>query len=192
MNEKEALLLIEDMISSTKNDIKEGGFYYYFWGWLVFVAALSNIVILHYNLTEIHGLPWIILMPFGGLITFIGGRAKRNKAPKVKTYVSQSMDAGMVAFGISMFVICFSMPAGEQWRAFYPTIMIIYAIWLFVSGKLLQYKPLVYGGYLNWILALCGYIWPTTILHLWLIAAGVLGGFIIPGHLLTKRAKQSV
>ncbi len=192
MNEKEALLVIEEMITSTKNDIKEGGFYYYFWGWLVFVAALSNIAILHFHWTEIHGLPWMILMPLGGIVTFIGGLMSKRKEPKVKTYVSKSMDAAMIAFGVSMFVVCFAMSAGEQWRAFYPTIMVIYAIWLFVSGKLLQYQPLVWGGYLNWILAVCGYIWPDTIIHLWLIAAGVLGGFIIPGHLLTNRAKQSV
>lgn len=192
MNEKEALLLIEDMISSTKNDIKESGFYYYFWGWLVFIAAVSNLLILQFNWLEVHALPWIILMPLGGLVTFIAGRTKAQNQPKVKTYVGQSMYATMVAFAVSLFVVCFAMTAGEQWKAFYPTIMVVYAIWLFISGKLLQYKPLVWGGYLNWLLAVCGYLWPSTIVHLYLISAGVLGGFIIPGHLLTKRVQQRV
>jgi hypothetical protein len=32
MNEKEALLVIEQMINSTKEEIKDNGFFYYMWG----------------------------------------------------------------------------------------------------------------------------------------------------------------
>ena len=190
MNEKEALLVIEQMINSTKEDIKDNGFYYYMWGWLVFIAAISNAIILHFNLLEVHSLPWIILMPLGGIITFIA--SKREKQPSVKTYVSESMGIVVKAFSISLFIICFAMPLGHQWKAFYPTIMIIYAIWLFVSGGMLKFKPLQYGGILNWLLALVGFVWASTQIHLLLIAMGVIGGFIIPGHLLKSKTNKSV
>lgn len=192
MNEKEALLLIEEMISSTKQELKDNGFYYYFWGWLVFTAAVSNAVILHYSLLEMHSLPWIVLMPLGGLVTFIMGKVERNKKVRAKTYVSESMQAMVIAFSVSLFIVCFAMPAGNQWKAFYPTIMILYAIWLFVSGKLLKFKPLIWGGILNWILALIGFILASTMIHLMLIAGGVLGGFIIPGYLLKSKAQKGV
>ena len=74
-----------------------------------------------------------------------------TKQPIVKTYVSESMGIVVKAFSISLFIICFAMPLGQQWKAFYPTIMIIYAIWLFVSGGLLKFKPLQFGGILNWL-----------------------------------------
>ncbi|MFN7312477.1 MAG: hypothetical protein ACK5UI_03250 [Bacteroidota bacterium] len=192
MNEKEALKVIEEMITVTRQEIKDNGFYYFFWGWLVFVAAITNVVILKYELLEFHSISWVVLMPLGGIVTAIKGRFDQKKESAVKTYVSQSMQACVIAFSISLFVVCFAMPIGAQWKAFYPTIMMVYAIWLFISGKLLQFKPLLFGGYLNWLLALIGFIFPNTLLHLSLIALGVLGGFIIPGHLLNRRSVSNV
>ena len=134
----------------------------------------------------------MIHMPLGSLVTFIIGKIESNKKVRAKTYVSESMQAMVIAFSVSLFIVCFAMPAGNQWKAFYPTIMILYAIWLFVSGKLLKFKPLIWGGLLNWILALIGFILASTMVHLTLIAVGVLGGFIIPGYLLKSKAQQGV
>ncbi|MES2725663.1 MAG: hypothetical protein V4643_01080 [Bacteroidota bacterium] len=192
MKEKEAILLIEEMISKTKEDIRDNGFLYYFWGWLVFIAALLNYTILHFDLFEFHGLPWMVLMPLGGIVTAIISRKNAKLRVKVKTYVSQSMSVSVTAYAISLFIVCFAMPAGEQWKAFYPTIMLIYAIWLYISGGLLKFKPLMWGAALNWSLALTGYLWASTEVHLLLMALGVLGGFIIPGYLLKMKANNSV
>ncbi len=209
MNEKDAILLIEEMISKTKEEIRDNGFYYYFWGWLVFIAALADLYILGFTTFEIHGLPWMILMPLGGIVTMIYGMREKKKDVQVKTYVSESMNEVVRAFSISLFVVCFAMPVGAQWKAFYPTIMMVYAIWLFVSGGLLKFKPLKWGGILNWACALIGFIYPEiakqlpesfiaqalgrgTEVHLLLIAIGVMGGFIIPGHLLNNRLAKHV
>jgi hypothetical protein len=73
-------------------------------------------VILHYNLLEVHSLPWIILMPLGGIITFVA--SKREKQPSVKTYLSESMGIVVKAFSISLFIICFAMPLGQHGKPF--------------------------------------------------------------------------
>lgn len=192
MNEKEALLLIEEMISKTKEEIKDNGFFYYFWGWLVLVAAVLNVLILHFDLMTFHSWPWMVFMPLGGIVTAIASRKKQNEAPKVKTYVSQSMKVAAQAFSISLFIICFAMPFGNQWKAFYPTIMVAYAIWLYISGGLLKFRPLMWGAALNWAMAVTGYAWPNLEAHLLLIAVGVLGGFIIPGYMLKSKSERSV
>lgn len=192
MNEKDAILLIEEMISRTKEDLRDNGFFYYLWGWLVLVAAILNVIILHFNLMEFHGWPWLVFMSLGGIITAVASYKKQKEAPKVKTYVSHGMKVGAQAFSISMFIICFAMPMGNQWKAFYPTIMIIYAIWLFISGGLLKFKPLMWGAAVNWAMAITAYLWPSHEAHLILIAIGVLGGFIIPGHLLKIKSEKSV
>lgn len=87
MNEKQALGLIEEMISKAKNDINDNGLYFLFWGWLVFIAAISNYYLLVYTSFEYHSLPWMILMPFGGIVSGIIGFREKKKAPKVRTYV---------------------------------------------------------------------------------------------------------
>jgi len=65
--------------------------------------------------------------------------------------------------------------------------------WIQIKVALmLKFKPLQYGGILNWLLALVGFVWASTQIHLLLIAIGVVGGFIIPGHLLKSKTNKSV
>jgi hypothetical protein len=192
MNEKQALGLIEEMISKAKSDINESGQYFLLWGWLVFIAAICNYYLLVYTSYEYHSLPWIILMPLGGIVTGIMGYREKKKSPKVKSYVDEALKYVGRAFAISMFLVCFFMPAGEQFKAMYPTIMILYAMWLFICGGMLKFKPLIWGGFLNWIMAAAGYIFASTDTHLILIAIAVLGGYIIPGYLLKRRFNKDV
>lgn len=192
MNEKDAILLIEEMISRTKEDLRDNGFFYYLWGWLVFISAILNLVMLHFELMEFHSWPWVVFMPLGGVVTIIASRKRQKEAPKVETYVSHGMKVGMHAFSISLFIICFAMPMGNQWKAFYPTIMVAYAVWLYISGGLLKFKPLMWGAALNWTMALTAYVWVNHEVHLILIAIGVLGGFIVPGYMLKVKSGKSV
>jgi hypothetical protein len=183
MNEREALLIIEEMISKAKSELKDNGFYFMFWGWLVFIATIINYYLLVFTNYEYHSIPWL-LMPLGGIFTVIVSIRDRKKEVRVKTYVDELMKHVVRAFVTSLIIVCFMMPLGNQWKAFYPTLMIVYASWLFISGGMLKFKPLQWGGVLNWVLAATGYFWASTEIHLMLIAIAVLGGYIIPGHML--------
>jgi hypothetical protein len=192
MNEQQALHLIEDMISKAKNELKDNGTYYLFWGWLVFSAAVINYSLLVFTDFEIHGLPWIILMPLGGIVSAFGWLKDGKQNQRVKTYVDDAIKQVIRAFVISILVVCITMPMGNQWRAFYPTLIVLYAIWLYISGGMLKFKPLIWGAVLNWILAAIGFIFPSTENHLILIALAVLGGYIIPGYMLKRKYKLDV
>jgi hypothetical protein len=191
MNEKEALLLIEEMINSTKQEVKDNGFYYILWGWLVFIAAITDYVLLVFMDNKQHAMVWAILMPLGGLVSVIKGR-KDAKKQRVKTYIDEAIKYLTIAFSISLFIICFIMPmTNDNWRAFYPTLMVIYAFAVFIFGGLLRYKPLIYGAFINWALAIAGYF-VTYDWQLLLLALAVLCSFVIPGHLLNRRFHQHV
>lgn len=192
MNEKQALLVIEEMINKAKSEIKDNGFYFMFWGWMVFIAAVVNYYLLMFTEYEYHSIPWMILMPLAGIVTWIVSIREKRKKVQVKTYVDDMMKYMVRAFAISLFIVCFTMPMGNQWKAFYPTIMIVYSIWLYASGGMLKFKPLMWGGVLNWALAAVGYVFPSTQIHLILIAVAVLGGYIIPGYLLKRRFDHDV
>lgn len=192
MDEKEALLLIEQMINNAKKELKDNGFYFLLWGWLVFIAAISNYYLLMFTDFEVHSLPWMILMPLGGIVTFVLSAREKKIAPKVKTYVDEILKQVITAFAVSLLTICLFMPIGGQFKAFYSTIMVIYSIWLYISGGMLKFKPLIWGAFLNWILAAVGFIYASTQIHLILIAIAVLGGFIIPGYLLKQKSGRNV
>ena len=54
-----------------------------------------------------------------------------------------------------------------------------------VSGRLLQFKPLVAGGIINWVLACVCVLVPYDY-QLLIAAAAILSSYIIPGHLISS------
>lgn len=191
MNEKDALLLIEEMIRSTKQEVKDNGFYYMLWGWLVFVSAITDYIMLVVLKHEQHALVWAILMPLGGLITIIAAKRETQKQ-RVKTYIDEAIKYLTIAFAISLFVVCFIMPmTNNNWRSFFPTIMVLYAFSVYIFGGLLRYPPLKYGAYINWCLAAVAYFMQYD-WQLLMLATAVICSFIIPGHLLNRRFNKNV
>jgi hypothetical protein len=190
MESNQALALIEDMIHSAKRDIKDNGFYYMFWGYLVFLSALTD-YILSIQQHEQHALIWAIAMPFGGVVSIIKGFRDKKKQ-QVVTYVDEMFNHLMVAFSISLVIVCFIMPMTQQnWRSFFPTLMVVYAFTLYVSGGMIRFKPLQYGALAVWLLGSVGFFVGYQY-QLLILAAGVLLGFVIPGHMLNYKFKQHV
>ncbi len=48
-DERKSLEVIASMIRKTTDDIREDGFVYLFWGWLVLVCALTHYVLMQYT-----------------------------------------------------------------------------------------------------------------------------------------------
>jgi hypothetical protein len=190
MESTEALNLIESMIKHAKKEIKDNGFYYMFWGYLVFFSALTDYSLLMLDNTN-HALVWAITMPFGGLISAVKG-IREAKQQKVITYIDEMFKYLMIAFTISLVIVCFIMPMTQQnWRSFFPTLMVIYAFALFVSGGMLRFIPLRIGALAVWGLGALSYFLNYD-QQLLCMAAAVVSGFIIPGHLLNRKFKQDV
>lgn len=191
MNEKQALQIIEEMISITKEEVKDNGFYYIFWGWLVFIASFIDYGLIFSPFAEYHAVVWAILMPAGGIVSFIAGRRDARQA-KVKTYIHEAIKALTTAFWISLLIVCVIMPMTiDNWRSFFPTLMVLYAFAIFTFGGMLRYKPLQYGAAANWAFGIAAYFFGYDI-QLLLLAGAVLCGFIIPGHLLKRRYDKHV
>ena len=190
MSENKALEIIEQMISNAKSEIKDNGFHHLMWGYLVFVSAFIDYFLL-INEVPSHALVWGILMPLGGVISFIKG-LKDGKKQRVITYVDEMMKYLTIAFVISLLVVCLIMPlAGQHWRSFFAVLMVVYAFALYLFGALLQFKPLRIGAYVVWVAASVAFF-VTYDWQLLLLAFAVLCGFIIPGHLLNLRAHSNV
>ena len=69
-------------------------------------------------------------------------------------------------------------------------LMMIYGIWLFVSGGTLEFRPLIIGGILNWGLALISFYLDFEY-QLLALAAAVLLGYIVPGYMLRSRYNKA-
>lgn len=185
LTEAESLDVIRRMIATAQNEIKDDSFYYLVWGWLVFSAS-----VLHYALMSASYandfLPWVVLMPLGGILTgWYTWRYERNQ--KAHTYVEEVMKYVLIAFLVSLFTVLFFM--SKLGLATYPIVMLVYGMWLFVSGGAIRFRPLILGGVINWVIGI-GAFFATFPVQLLLLATAVLLGYIIPGHMLKNRFRK--
>jgi hypothetical protein len=185
MTEAESFNVIHQMISQAKQHYSDDSFLYLLWGWLVFAASLG-----HYALAASgFNAPYItwLLMPLGAIITIIYSKSK-GKQQTVKTYLDDFMKYLVIAFVVSLLIVLFFM--NKLQLNCYPMVMLVYGIWLFVSGGLLSFRPLMAGGFVNWALAIAAF-YADFNTQLLLLAVAVLAGYIIPGYMLRMRYKKT-
>lgn len=180
LTQEESLRIIHEMISAAKNDVKADAFIFLLWGYLVFIASIAQFILVKMNV-EHNDFPWL-LMPLGGIITIVYS-IRKNKKEKTKTHVSSFLEYVWIAFGAALFVVMGFHDWGGQ---VLPLIMTLYGIGLFISGGALKFTPLIIGGIFCWICAIAGFQ-VEVLYQLLVIAAAVLGGYIIPGHLLQMK-----
>jgi hypothetical protein len=181
LSQEESLKIIHEMIAAAKNDVKADAFIFLLWGYLVFIASISQFILAKMNV-EYNDMVWL-LMPLGGIITIIYS-IRKNKKERTKTHVSVFLKYVWIAFGAALFVVM----GFHDWEGqVLPLIMTLYGIGLFISGGALKFTPLIVGGIFCWICAIVGFK-VEVLYQLLVIAAAVLGGYIIPGHLLKMKS----
>lgn len=194
---QESLLLIESMIKKAQNKFAENGHLYLLWGWVVFICGLLQFVLLHYFQYQKHYQVWMITWLIA-LYQYIYIKRKKKQAT-VKTYYSDIIGYVWISFVATMFLIGFAITnvssiLPRYYILFTPCIVILYGIPSFLSGIILRFKPLTFGGVGCWIL---GFIASITILQwdydyqLLFIPAAMLVAWIIPGHLMRKKYLQN-
>ncbi len=186
LTSEESLAIIRGMIESTKQDLRDNGSWFLLWGWLVFAACAIHFLLMKSGFEQPY-LAWI-LMPVGGIISFFKGR-KEEKSQRVKTHIDDFMKYVLIAFLVCLFIVLgFMFKLGLYT---YPLLMMVYGMWLFISGSSIRFRPLQIGGGINWILCTVAFFtdFETQLL---LLALAVLLGYIIPGHLLRNRFNKAL
>ncbi len=185
LSQQESFEVISRMIRTAQNDIHDQSFYYLIWGWLVFFASSGQFLLMQSGF-EMSYLTWVILMPLGGIITGIYSyRHKREQ--KMRTYVDDIMKYVLFAFMVSLFTVLFFQ--SKLQLATYPLVMMVYGVFLFISGGAIRFRPLVYGGVINWVIGIAAFF-VTFEVQLLFLALAVLLGYIIPGHMLKHQYNQ--
>jgi hypothetical protein len=152
MSNEESLRIIRSMIESTKQDLHDNGSWFLLWGWLVFIACITHYILMEMGFNQPY-LAWI-LMPIGGVISFVKG-IREEKSQKVKTHIDEFMKHVLIAFLVSLFIVLGFGP--KLLLNTYPLIMMVYGFWLFISGGVINFRPLQIGGIINWGLAIAAF-----------------------------------
>lgn len=183
LNPKESLDIISEAIQKTRENMKEQNFYYLLWGWIASIAAILNYIILDFTSFKYHWLPWAILMPLGGLISFLYAK-NNNRHKNYETYIDLFLKYLWWVLGVSFILIVFiSLMLNIS-----PAILtlLIAGIGTLISGLTMKFKPLVLGGILFFVFSLTS-IFVEDSTKLLINAIAIIIGYLIPAYILKRQ-----
>ncbi len=187
LSPEESLQVIQTMINKTKDAVADDSFYFLLWGWLVFGCCIGQYVLKLYCNYPHHSAVWF-LMPVGGVISWLYG-AKQSGKQKVKSFVNECLEYLWMALAISFIVLVIINVGSGAWQTAFTYYILLYAIGTFVSGSLIRFKPLVYGGLINFVLAAVSIRFSFDN-QLLVGALAILISYIIPGHMLRAKYQK--
>ena len=187
---EESLKIIEDIIETEKLRFAENGYIYRFWGWLVVFAALAQYILIQIEYPYSY-VPWFILI-LGGFYTgiYYSKKAKQSKT-RAMSMGGRIMSMTWAAITLNIFLAAYLL-YGTFASTLLFTVLSFVAIGTIVSGSLLRFKALIYGGILCNVIA---FISLRTGIEYWnlLTILAVIFSNLIPGYILKKKySKQNV
>jgi hypothetical protein len=185
----ESLALIESMINKATNRFNEDGFLYLLWGWVVLFCSVAEFILLRIQY-EKHYLVWIVT--WLAVIYQIFFLRKKRRKLKVRTYTDDIIKYVWITFLVMMGLMAWlinSIQVQDVYKMIDPLFLAIYGVPTFLSGIILRFKPLVWGGISCWLLSVLSVIIPVEY-HLLLVSAAMIVAWIVPGYLLRLKHKK--
>ena len=184
---QQSLQLIQAMIAKTKSNIGANRFYFLLWGWLIFGAILLQFFLKVVVKYPHHYAVWLVTLVAVALT--IWRNKHDDKKNGVRTYIGDSIGYLWMGLGISFFVLTFIISFSIGWLHAWPFMILMYGTGTFISGKILQFKPMVTGGIINWVIA-AGCVFVAYDYQLLLAAAAIAVSYIIPAYLIKKESNK--
>ncbi len=185
---EQSLLLIQSMISKTKQNMSDNSIYFLVWGWLTFIAFIGQFMLKHILEYEKHYMVWLVVI-IGILFSIYQGK-KDEKKVRAKTWVGENMSHLWAGMAISFFVLSMIITRMGWETEMYPFFIMLYGLGTFVSGNFLQFRPLIIGGIIAWVLAI-GSTWVNYDYQMLFAAAAILFSYILPAYMLRRKNKIS-
>ena len=192
-DEKKSIQTIQEMLEVSKRKFQSDGILFIVWGWIMSINYLINYIFrisnIHYEVKWYLKISYLSVLIFGLAFTLYYILKQRKK---VQTYIGISLRyiwVGMIFSMVLVNVIQFRVLQEINFELQHPIFMVIIAYATVVTGGILRYQLIVYGGISFALLALISSGLPLETQLLmesiaWLIA------FVIPGHILYSKRKS--
>jgi len=185
LNEEKSLDIITEMINRAKGNIQSEYVFFLIWGWIIALASLANFYLLRFTSYE-H--PWQAWYLIGvGVILSIWYGYRLGKKAKVKTYTDKIYGQLWLAFLVGYFIVLFFMKDIDYKIS--PIIMILAGTSTYMSGIVIKFKPLVYGGILLWLTAVINFLIPAD-MQLLVNGVSIMIGYLVPGYMLKNKTSH--
>lgn len=184
INEQESLVIIQAMINKTKQQINDNSKFYFLWGFAVLICSVTQYIMLKNLMLDTQKV-WIA-MPIIAIIHILIA-IKEQKTKKMQTYNETAIQSLWIALGIGFFIL--TILSFKISFDMLPFLILFYGIGTFVTGRIAQFKPLIYGGLSCFVLSII-IVFIDGPEQLLILALSVIVSYIIPGILLKKEFKN--
>lgn len=186
ITEQESLIIIQNMMNKTKEQLFDNSTLFLLWGFASLICAITQYILI--KMQVLHSEAVWIAMPIIAVI-HIYIIVKKRKEIKIETYNGNALSALWSAIGLAFVCIAFIAPINHIQNTLLPIIILLYAIGTFVTGKIIDFKPLIIGGFICFGLAVAiGFVHDEN--QLLVLVAAILAAYIIPGILLRNAFKN--
>jgi hypothetical protein len=178
---QQSLDIITTMIRQAKGKVQKNGFHFLLWGWVVVIANLGM-----YTLARLdYAYPWAIwAITIPAWIISLYKGYKDGRSENMVSHLDFVTMWLWIGFGIVIFtIVAFGAKVNFQINALVVTIS---AIPTFVSGVVIRFRPLMFGGAALWVFGIVSFLAPREIQPL-IGAVAVLCGYLVPGYLLKNK-----
>ena len=186
-DKNQSIQVIREMIQVSQKKLKNNGILFILWGWLMFYNYISNFILEKVIITQqlkklfeyFGNVVGILAVTFS--IYYI---IKQHK--KVQTYIGISLRYVWISLFLCLSLtnmIIFNTIHTVNFELQHPIFMVFIAFATVVTGGIMRYKLIIFGGIIFGILAyVCSYFKLQE--QMLFEAAAWLIAFIIPGHIL--------
>jgi len=192
-NENQSSQSINEMIQGLQKKTMNRGIFFILWGWVMFYSGFVGYIVREVLLSH-------------NFEKFLGGFGKvSGLLVLVYTfyYILEQRKKGLTYIGISLLYVwismvgCFVLINLIQYNVLHqinfelqhPLFMVMTAFSIVITGRILQYKPVIIGGIIFGLIALISSYFKLSY-QLLLESCAWLIAFVIPGHYLYATRKK--
>ncbi len=200
--EQNSLQLINEMITQARDNIQKGSANsLIFAGYTVAATAILNFILLEVVTPAYQAFwIWLLMIPMSIGCSIISW--KIDKKSLVKTHVDKIITNiwltfffSVVLFLAAIFGFSIALDAWILTIMITPVIMIMMGAAQYITAVTSRFRPFRTGAIVFWIGAVSCIVFPIVTdlnLQFIILAICMIFGFVVPGHILNKKAKENV
>lgn len=204
-NEQDSLKIINEMITQARNNIQIGSANsMIFCGYTITAIAILNILLLHMlDKPYLSFWIWLITIPMTIVNHFVIHK-RSTRSAIVHTPIDRIISKIWNGFTWSVITLLISIfcttSIFDNWLFtifITPTILTLLGLAQFASGYASRFPPFIRGAYIFWAGSVLSVIFAYGIfksqdIQFVILAICMVSGFIIPGHILNRKAVKNV
>lgn len=179
LSNQKSLQIIEEMVQKARFNFSGNAFYFILWGVLLLASSIFEFTASQLGYSSIAWLGWPVVSIIGGLISAF--YSSKNKESNQILHLDRMYVQVWIAFGLTLFVLIF----GLVYKGINPNpfVMMLAALPTYLTGKIIGFKPLVYGGIVFGALGVVSLFVPSGMVSL-VYSLSMILGYIIPGFMM--------